>query len=152
MHPRIVCKKHDVADRLIYPLHERDATSGQTALETFVETYKQPPVGLAAFPLLRRAEALERLLPVVKASPAPPATAGKAKSKGPPPSCASCQVGYSPMWHPAGDGSEAKTCHRCHLQATLPPAAPLPPPPAPPAVAVAAPPAAVETPPPPPIA
>lgn len=118
MHPRIVCKKHDVADRLIYPLHDRDATTGLTALETFVDTYKQPPVGLAAFPLLRRAEALERLLPAKTTSIA--SAAAKPKSK-PPPACASCQIGFSPLWHPAGDDAKdegATVCNRCHLRAS----------------------------------
>jgi hypothetical protein len=147
MHPRIVCKKHDVADRIIYPLQVRDATTGLTALETYVETYKQPPVGLAAFPLLRRAEALERLLPAKTAPPPPPPPpAGKAKGKLPPPppplACASCQIQYSPMWHPAGDGSGAKTCHRCFCREAPPPS----PPPLPPQQLSA--PAPVEGPPP----
>lgn len=101
MNAKIICKKHDIEGRLIYPVHEKDESTGQTALQTYVDTYKTAPVNSSAHPTLRRAEILQRELSVGS----PPRSSASEET-----SCCRCGVAYSvssfqPHRFCSGDGT-----------------------------------------------
>ncbi|OCF76650.1 hypothetical protein I204_02349 [Kwoniella mangroviensis CBS 8886] len=86
MGPGVWCKSHDLSERVIYDLWEMDPEQNETALQTYISSYKAIPPH-DSFPLLRKARRLEHFLPPVEIQQNQNII------------CADCQIDVSPLWH-----------------------------------------------------
>ncbi|WWD07955.1 hypothetical protein V865_006064 [Kwoniella europaea PYCC6329] len=86
MGPGVWCKSHDLSERVIYDLWEMDPEQNETALQTYISSYKAIPPH-DSFPLLRKARRLEHFLPLVEIQQNQNII------------CADCQIDVSPLWH-----------------------------------------------------
>lgn len=103
MTPGCWCKGHDLDGRAIYDMFEVDPDQGENALQIYSSLYKTIPA-TEGFPLLRKAQRLDRFIEVEEDKAPAPAKATAHRS------CSDCGIGVSPRWHGTGAATQ---CHQC---------------------------------------
>ncbi|KXN90670.1 SANT domain-containing protein 2 [Leucoagaricus sp. SymC.cos] len=111
MNAIVSCKDHDHSRRSIYDICETNE-GGETALQVYVQSYKQAPTG-QAHGLLRKARRLDNILNTRSESSTPSNPPTPQPRPSPGPECYQCRTQYSPTFYPTED-SDQFMCHKCH--------------------------------------
>lgn len=117
MNAIVSCKDHDHGRRSIYDICETNE-GGETALQVYVQSYKQAQVG-QAHGLLRKARRLDSILNTRSESSTPSTASTPQQRPSPGPECDQCQTQFSPAFYALEENStrfrsKRCLCHKCH--------------------------------------
>ncbi|KAL9713425.1 putative PHD type zinc finger protein with BAH domain-containing protein [Leucoagaricus gongylophorus] len=120
MNAIVSCKTHDHSRRSIYDMCETNE-GGETALQVYVQAYKQAQIG-QIHGLLRKARRLDNIIATrsnSSSSSAAPSTLQKPSD----PECSLCQTQFSPAFYyeddPTRFPAQRCLCHKCHWNIEL---------------------------------